>query len=507
MKHWLHNRRSRATLRKTLLQTVVALVLLIGSFIPVPQSIWAAPKLNNITLEKQPWEMAVNPVTNKIYVVNNNDESVTVIDGASNKTMEVAVGSLPHSIAVNSITNKIYVTNNWSNSVTVIDGANNETTTVAVGESPSTLAVNPVTNKIYVVNQGKRISDEHYDPVYKKGTNNITVIDGVSNKTTTIATGHRPTYVVVNPVTNKIYVSNNDMVFYKGNLEKGSDKSCVTVIDGSSNKISNVALGGSPGPLTLNPVTNKIYVSIPDKQTVTVIDGASNKTTKVNVGSYIWDIAVNPVTNKIYTANNSNATVIDGASNKTTTVAAGIRHNNVTVNPVTNKIYFANQNRFGSSYRNINDISVIEGASNKTTEVAVGNLPIAIAVNPTTNKIYTSIPNDKTVTVIDDGGRKANPLQVAIAPKSSANGKGQTFSFRVTNTYSSAASLVQGVYYQIDSTEGLWKPASRAGKDWTSTVASSTSGEHTIYAWALDGQENGVPAGVVAAYTFTVADL
>ena len=39
--------------------------------------------------------MAVNPVTNRIYVANNGSNNVTVIDGATNATSTVAAGSIP----------------------------------------------------------------------------------------------------------------------------------------------------------------------------------------------------------------------------------------------------------------------------------------------------------------------------------------------------------------------------------------------------------------------------
>jgi DNA-binding beta-propeller fold protein YncE len=45
---------------------------------------------------------------------------VTVIDGATNNTTTVAVGSYPQAVAVNSVTNQIYVANEDSNSVTVL---------------------------------------------------------------------------------------------------------------------------------------------------------------------------------------------------------------------------------------------------------------------------------------------------------------------------------------------------------------------------------------------------
>ena len=39
--------------------------------------------------------MAVNPVTNKIYVANYDSDNVTVIDGATNATTTVAAGAQP----------------------------------------------------------------------------------------------------------------------------------------------------------------------------------------------------------------------------------------------------------------------------------------------------------------------------------------------------------------------------------------------------------------------------
>jgi len=101
-----------------------------------------------------PVTVAVNPVTNKIYVTNWGSNSLTVIDGATNGTTTVAVGSLPIDVAVNTVTNKIYVANSDSHDGTVIDGATNSTMTVAVGAYPNAVVVNPVTNNIYVVNNG-----------------------------------------------------------------------------------------------------------------------------------------------------------------------------------------------------------------------------------------------------------------------------------------------------------------------------------------------------------------
>ena len=45
-------------------------------------------------------------------------------------------GTIPDAVAVNPVTNKIYVANYSSDNVTVIDGATNSTTTVAAGNTP-----------------------------------------------------------------------------------------------------------------------------------------------------------------------------------------------------------------------------------------------------------------------------------------------------------------------------------------------------------------------------------
>jgi len=64
--------------------------------------------------------VAVNPVTNKVYVANWTSNNVTVIDGATNVTTTVAAGMQPHAVAVNPVTNKVYIANNGSANVTVM---------------------------------------------------------------------------------------------------------------------------------------------------------------------------------------------------------------------------------------------------------------------------------------------------------------------------------------------------------------------------------------------------
>jgi YVTN family beta-propeller protein len=50
----------------------------------------------------QPGALAVNPITNKIYVTNELNNQVTVIDGATNAVSTVSTGMFPLAVAVNS---------------------------------------------------------------------------------------------------------------------------------------------------------------------------------------------------------------------------------------------------------------------------------------------------------------------------------------------------------------------------------------------------------------------
>jgi YVTN family beta-propeller protein len=231
-----------------------------------------------------PYAMAVNPVTNKIYVASFWGNSVTVIDGATNDTITVPAGVTPYAVGVNPASNKIYVVNRNSDNVTIINGATNDTVTVSVGASPEAVAVDPITNKIYVTN---------------RDTNTVPVIDGATNEPATVPVNANPRAVAVNPVTNKIYVASDS-----------SDR--VTVIDGATNDTASVAVDADPCAMAVNPVTNKIYVANAKGNSVTVIDGATSATITVAAGSEPQAVAVNPVTGRVYVANgtSNNVTVI-----------------------------------------------------------------------------------------------------------------------------------------------------------------------------------------------------
>jgi YVTN family beta-propeller protein len=341
-----------------------------------------------VPVGKQPMAVAVNPVTNKIYVGNGISNNVTVIDGATNSTRTVTDpnASFPIGVAVNPVTNKIYIANLNSNNVTVIDGTTHSAMTVTDPNAirPIALAVNSATNKIYVANEGNNVNN----------FGNVTVIDGASNSTSTVTDLHanNPFAIGVNPVTNKIYVAN-------------MRSSTATVIDGATNTASSIIVPISHAAVVaVNPTTNKIYM--PQNYiggAVTVINGATNSTRTVTDPNAVQPqaLAVNPMTNKIYVGNgvSNNVTVIDGATNSTRTVTDPNASFPiaVAVNPVTNKIFVKNINF---------TVTAIDGPTNTTvnltTPSSLNSLisPNLVAVNAVTDRIYEVNYGSDNVTVI-----------------------------------------------------------------------------------------------------------
>ena len=135
-----------------------------------------------ITTTTPPAAIAINPLTNKIYLANPASNSVSIADGpADHVGVTVQVGAAPRAIAVNTATGRIYVANSGDSTVSVVDGSK-VIATVDVGGSPAAVAVNEVTNKIYVANNA---------------TSNVTVIDGASNQPTTFPVGAGPSAIAV----------------------------------------------------------------------------------------------------------------------------------------------------------------------------------------------------------------------------------------------------------------------------------------------------------------------
>jgi DNA-binding beta-propeller fold protein YncE len=310
-----------------------------------------------------PNAIAVNPVTNKTYVVAGG--LVTVIDNASGMTINVPVGTAPGALAINTVTNKIYVANQAygeGTTITIIDGATNGTTTINLGQYPRLIAVNEITNKIYVPSGG-----------------GVTVVDGETLATQTIPLGTTSaSSIAINPATNTIYVAGCSTSL------NCNDNGIVSVIDGVTNNVTVVDVSGGPVAMAIDSTRNLIYVSdgAYGVNAVSIINGSTLSVGTVSLSGQPGPIAVNPANNKIYTAGLSGLSgcvwIIDGNTLSVTSII-GPGDTAVAVDSNTNQAFVVD----GET----GTVTVFDG-SNNSKIFNVGVAPHAAVVDLSRNLVY-----------------------------------------------------------------------------------------------------------------------
>ena len=66
--------------------------------------------------------MAVNPTLNKIYLTNQEDETISVVDRKTKKMSSIPTSGSLAMIAINPVNNKVYASFHEANRILVIDG-------------------------------------------------------------------------------------------------------------------------------------------------------------------------------------------------------------------------------------------------------------------------------------------------------------------------------------------------------------------------------------------------
>jgi YVTN family beta-propeller protein len=330
------------------------------------------------------------------------------------------LGQTPSYLSSNPNTNRIYVSNSGNNSVSVIDGLINKVIkNIPVATAPSSLSVNPETNLIYVVGRNDSSTNEFYSDSASGGF--VSVIDGRTDqlvKNITMDSDMTPTDIDVNPETNLIYVVGRDSStneFYSDSASDSASGGFVSVIDGTSNEIiDEVSTDSGVGAVSIDPQTNTIYVAGMDS--ISVINGTTNQIPiDISVDNNIRDLYVNPETNMLYVSDfDSNAVyIIHG--NEIEAILKGPESPSISVNeptididinPQTNMIYAATSD----------SITIINGTTNKVVDSIrdVTDL-VSISSNPQTNMIYAA--SSDSITIING---TTNLLVNEITPDSDA---------------------------------------------------------------------------------------
>ncbi len=353
------------------------------------------------------------------YITNLNDNTVSVIDTASNTvTATVPVGNFPNGVAVTPDGAHVYVGNQGDGTVSVIDTATNTVTaTVTVGVVPFSVAVTPDGAHVYV---GNFSSDT------------VSVIATASNTVTaTVAVGRFPSGVAVTPDGAHVYVTNT--------LD-----GTVSVIDTATNAVTaTVRVGLNPEGVAVTPDGARVYVGNFSGSTVSVIATASNTVTAtVPVGVNPAGIAVTPDGARVYVANQNDksVTVIGTASNTVTaTVPVGTLPVGVAVTPDGAHVYVANESD--------NSVAVIATASNTVTAT------VPVGVGPRAFGKFISSSGDTTPPVTSlaaqPGTLKHKKLKTANATMTFSPGgltiQTQCFNSHGLNVLLSATDDLSGV--------------------------------------------------------------
>jgi YVTN family beta-propeller protein len=344
---------------------------------------------SGIDVNTFPIGIAVNPSTNKVYVVNEYSNTVSVIDTDTDTVKStINLGNFPYGIDINPLNNRIYITNRGSNTVSVLDGSvDTKLDDITVGKSPVGIAVNPSANWIYVTN----LDD---------GT--VSVIDGITNDVIeTVSVGKTPYGIAVNPLSNQIYVT--DII-----------TNTVTVIDGETNEITvKIPVGKKPTGLAIDipdrkGEDNKLYVANYDSDSVSVIDTITNEVTNniTSVGDSPVGMAVNSISNKLYVSNIASNTV------------AVIDTNNINSEDINNKTRAKNNTALLKEIR-VNptlktSYSGEDSFVNIPADVGFPLLASQVTIDSFENKVYITNTGSNTITIIDG---KSNEVDVRLTFK------------------------------------------------------------------------------------------
>ena len=296
-----------------------------------------------IPLGNAPRFVGINNITDTIYISNRDDNTLSVIDsatcnssntsGCSQPQPTTPVGNVPQQIAVDETTNTIYVVNQDDGTVSVINGAhcngtdtsrcNQSWATVTVGNSPQALGLNPDNHTVYVTNTGD---------------NTVSVIDGnTCNGTNTSGCGQTPAIVSVGAAPRAVGIDAGTNTVFVGNR----DDMTVSVIDGATCNGTNTSGCGqtpfalpvaafpnvAPGNgeyifgrgIVIDPASHNVFMAVVGDSDVVVVNGRAcrgGNTTgcqaqvvPLRMGGFTLALTLDESSGTVYVSNNSEGTV------------------------------------------------------------------------------------------------------------------------------------------------------------------------------------------------------
>jgi YVTN family beta-propeller protein len=294
--------------------------------------------------EGLPLTIAVNPLTQLVYIAGNGVEVVNQRTNTPVTTIDIGQDQLS-GIAINPVSRKLYVTD-FNTGLYVVD----LTTNTVVGHFPlpvaSSVTYSPVTNRTYTL--------DNFDNVWvNDGTTGALIKEIVTLPPNSSALGST---ITINPATNLIYIP------------QGTTPGEVLVVNAVTNAVTTVPLEGSGSFYAgVDPLRNIIYISDSGNSAsgsqVDVLNGATNKEIALITGIPLQAeaLSVNPLTRQVYVSNaDSTVEVIDGKTNTLTSTVIPVGTNPIfsTIDLIHSLLYVGNTAEFQPGTQSVSVIKL-----------------------------------------------------------------------------------------------------------------------------------------------------
>ena len=264
--------------------------------------------VHSITIEDGINEIAVNSMTNRIYVVNRSMVTVTVIDGNTNKIIEVIklqedidLTFRSEGITVNPLTNRIYVLKDSTRKKSNYPQLLMKLLVSVASEikEKEIIVIDGSTN--LVIETVKLNFDTLADVIDPYIINSISSYNQFGSPITASSSSYN---MAINPLTNRIYINVHIRVSNSNNIN------AILVMDTLKNNIINAIdideTLGIRELIVVNHERDRIYLADTGNKKLKVIDGRSHHlVSEIKIGVKPDSIKVDQSSNIVYITNNN----------------------------------------------------------------------------------------------------------------------------------------------------------------------------------------------------------
>jgi len=311
-----------------------------------------------------PVALAIDPATGKGFATIPEMDLLMSFDISSGDTAYFTTGPEPTGIEIDAEKGELYVATEGTNAISVFKIETDSLFNVTIGGMPAVLCGNPETHKLYV-----------------GSSSGVTIVGTDTYSTQDIALSVPPHSIAVDPLSDRAFASLPGL----GRI----------VEIASSGDTLLVAVEGTPGKLSVNPITNKCYASNSAAYAISVVDCANYSGFALPAGGGPGVIRINYETHEVYCPNwfSADVTVIDGLTNTVSSFDVADGPNTLRINPITDDVYTV------CAWSNL--LTVKRSGQPDTLNAPLGEYSRGIAFNQNTGKLYVSNRFSLDVSVID----------------------------------------------------------------------------------------------------------